>query len=1396
MPMLSKAATTFRPFLRFQTQHQPELFSSNPNLLHHFNSGHGIVQGAAQTAAGSGGAAGGAGRAYGGASGGYTGHARAFLTLPGSNGDIAGVNTSAEEREKRKARQSAGMALKRGAKVPEPTLPRTVMMKDRMAPRAGGHAVAMVEMKEEDAERASITYPAWAALPSDASPGGALWAPGSAPRRIGARAFSTSVQRIEDDEIPVPLISATGPQHLEQPNRVLQDLAGLDLGRPGRVSQRRRNSTASVVRSETEEIPGYVAPAEAEVSPDAKIYNAISQLGRSDPELVHRIIDYYRQPRNSASIKGQPDLEENYPLPAGYTVATYNVIIRFLLRQRERGASIAPILDIYNEMLARDVVPNLRTTTFVIHALCVREEDVSAASHRWLNEMESQKLRQQAGVPVATEADKNAAEVIDGYQHEQNFASALNLYRVSSTFFKNSRVPRNVNTLDDLLAAAASSIGLPHAPTPESIEFLLNELDKVATQPLDGVAAAFQLLAAKKDLDAIKSLWERVLAGRPDLSSNSTYGTPALVTQIEAAKAFVAAGDKAKALEIANTDGQGRTLISYRVVSALAEAGDIDEAVKLLREVGNESQRSDSATIDVAEALIAAGRVKEGVEYAAELRRAALVSGKKVDARRMRNMYARVLAAAIKNPEDSELMKSIADAAANCAPWPPIELVARHIQLLVDTRRYADINPLLLVGGPLNEQKARTLDFDRTLLREAYADVVASEASIPVVLQAIRGFARLGEPLADANDSIPLPITVVDKYVKSRAGVQNVGELGIQLDGWYRLLQAFEAIPTSHIDAGAADAALGTFMADLAEAQKSGGLKLPNTMFTTTSIQQLVDILMARLGVEHASELVTNAFGERATHLLPTPEHTPAASESEFTLPPTPDSAQSPPGMLQPVSKHTLHISSKLDGLIDRLHVAMPPVTPVQVYETLRESISRDNTVPAPDVIGRLIAQLARAGEEAKARELYQLAQVVLASCLPDPQQQAAGWRAVEDSMIAACCFLGQLEQAGMHRARIIEAGMAPSADAYATMIASSRDSTDDALVARELFDESQSLGVVPHLYLFNTIISKLSKARKAEMALDLFQHMKAAGIRPSSVTYGAVINACCRVGDAESAEMLFDEMVKQPNFKPRVPPFNTMMQFHLQTRPSRARVLHYYDSMRSAGVRPSAHTYKLLLDAYGTLPPIDLTAMNRVFADLNADRKVPVQGTHWASIIMAYGVHGGDVPKAVSMFDSIGSHPSANGAVPEPVVWEAILNVLGQKGTLEELEAMRTRMVTSRIRPTAYVCNVLISGYAKHGQIDRARDVFESMADSVTGVAAPNNHPALLTSSGHVKPASTTQHTDKVYREPSTYEAMVRAELLAGERGRAEAVLARMEERRYPVAVWMKARAIMDEQI
>jgi pentatricopeptide repeat protein len=200
----------------------------------------------------------------------------------------------------------------------------------------------------------------------------------------------------------------------------------------------------------------------------------------------------------------------------------------------------------------------------------------------------------------------------------------------------------------------------------------------------------------------------------------------------------------------------------------------------------------------------------------------------------------------------------------------------------------------------------------------------------------------------------------------------------------------------------------------------------------------------------------------------------------------------------------TYHIDRRLTSAVDAHYGPRPTSNPLASYAVLKQGLAK-GVVAEPVVIGRLSQALARMGEEAKVRELYALAHDIIATSVPQERQLDA-WVQVEDYMLIATCHLGHLEQAGMHRARIIEQGMAPSADAYATMISSTKDTTDDASVARELWEESQRYNVKPHLYLYNTIISKLSKARKAEAALDFFKNMKAEGLRPSSVTYGAVI--------------------------------------------------------------------------------------------------------------------------------------------------------------------------------------------------------------------------------------------------------------------------------------------------
>lgn len=82
------------------------------------------------------------------------------------------------------------------------------------------------------------------------------------------------------------------------------------------------------------------------------------------------------------------------------------------------------------------------------------------------------------------------------------------------------------------------------------------------------------------------------------------------------------------------------------------------------------------------------------------------------------------------------------------------------------------------------------------------------------------------------------------------------------------------------------------------------------------------------------------------------------------------------------------------------------------------------------------------------------------------------------------------------------------------------------------------------------------------------------------------------------------------------------MMQYFTLTQPDRPRVLHYYDRLVEAKVQPSSHTYNILMQAFGTIEPLDLRAMHKVFDTLkkNPHSDARVEGLHWATLINCHG--------------------------------------------------------------------------------------------------------------------------------------------------------------------------------
>jgi pentatricopeptide repeat protein len=164
------------------------------------------------------------------------------------------------------------------------------------------------------------------------------------------------------------------------------------------------------------------------------------------------------------------------------------------------------------------------------------------------------------------------------------------------------------------------------------------------------------------------------------------------------------------------------------------------------------------------------------------------------------------------------------------------------------------------------------------------------------------------------------------------------------------------------------------------------------------------------------------------------------------------------------------------------------------------------------------------------------------------------------------------------------------------------------------------------------------------------------------------------------------------------------------------------------------------LLDAFGSIEPVDVASLESTFQD--ALSQSYVQGPHWAALINAWGCVLKDLDRAVEIFQSI---KAQDQALPDAIVYEAFFSALFTAKRLDLVSQYLDRMRESGVHMTAYIANVLIRGYTSVGNMDRARATFDSLVDPPIGVAAPHNHLTPSAPSVQSVPADAP-----VYREVS----------------------------------------------
>lgn len=395
----------------------------------------------------------------------------------------------------------------------------------------------------------------------------------------------------------------------------------------------------------------------------------------------------------------------------------------------------------------------------------------------------------------------------------------------------------------------------------------------------------------------------------------------------------------------------------------------------------------------------------------------------------------------------------------------------------------------------------------------------------------------------------------------------------------------------------------------------------------------------------------------------------------------------------------------------------------------------------------KLITTAGKTRQAALIHELFAMAQtdVPFNPAVPAVRN---GWVSIYDSMIAACLSVGERQLAAKFHEELLSIGAAPSANTFGIYITTLEGTFDEATEAVKIFQRAMSEGVTPTVFLFNAVIGKLGKARRIDDCLQYFGQMQNLGIRPSSVTYGTLVNALCRTSEESFAVEMFDEMEAAPNYRPRPAPYNSIIQYFLNTKRDRAKVLQYYGRMRSRDIKPTSHTYKLLIESYATLEPVNLTAAEAVLEDMKASGITP-EAVHYGSLIHAKGCVLSDMTGARAVFDSVLADPAIR---PTDNLYQNLLEAMVANHQVEETDAILADMHSHGIATTPYIANTLIHGWAGAGDIQKAKAVYDSL-----GVEK---------------------------REPSTYEHMTRAFLSVDDHSSANNVVSEMLGKGYPNAV------------
>ncbi|XP_057837437.2 pentatricopeptide repeat-containing protein At2g13600 isoform X2 [Cryptomeria japonica] len=224
---------------------------------------------------------------------------------------------------------------------------------------------------------------------------------------------------------------------------------------------------------------------------------------------------------------------------------------------------------------------------------------------------------------------------------------------------------------------------------------------------------------------------------------------------------------------------------------------------------------------------------------------------------------------------------------------------------------------------------------------------------------------------------------------------------------------------------------------------------------------------------------------------------------------------------------------------------------------------------------------------------------------------------------------------------------------------------------ALETFKQMQLAGVKPDSTTFASILPACAKTGALEKGMDIHQSIKDRGISSNVVVATALVDMYAKCGSIDKARELFDKMAQKD-----VISWNAMIVGYVQNG-FVEKALEIFKETQLAGVNPDSTTFASILPACAKMGALE-------------------QGY----------AQNGFVEKALEAF----KHMQLAGVQPISSTFASVLPACAKMGALEQGMDIHQSIMEGAFLSDIIVGNALVDMYAKCGNIDKARELFERM--------------------------------------------------------------------------------------